>query len=76
MANNIDKVWEGISDSAKDLIKQLLTYKPEDRISAIAAYAHPWIQASDFTALGESKVQELMVNMGKFYVISRALLLY
>jgi serine/threonine protein kinase len=63
-------VWGSISESAKDLIKQLLTYKPTDRISAINAYAHPWIQANDFTSMDESKVQELMVNMGKFYVNS------
>lgn len=36
-------VWKTISKEAKDLIKKLLTYKPEDRISAEEALQHPWI---------------------------------
>jgi calcium-dependent protein kinase len=36
-------VWKNVSKEAKDLIKKLLTYKPEDRISAEDALLHPWI---------------------------------
>jgi calcium-dependent protein kinase len=35
--------WQDISVDARDLIKSLLTYKPEDRISAAEALQHPWI---------------------------------
>ena len=37
-------VWKTVSKEAKDLIKKLLTYKPEDRISAEDALQHPWFQ--------------------------------
>ena len=35
--------WRIISDEAKDLIKQLLRYNPNMRISAKEALKHPWI---------------------------------
>lgn len=37
-------IWKTITKEAKDLIKKLLTYKPEDRISAEEALQHPWIK--------------------------------
>ena len=37
-------IWKTVSKEAKDLIKKLLTYKPEDRISAEDALQHPWIK--------------------------------
>lgn len=39
-------VWGSISKDAKDLVKKLLTFEPEDRISAEEALLHPWIQAT------------------------------
>lgn len=47
----------------------MLTYKPEDRISAIDAYANPWVQAKQFSDMNETKTKELMGNIGKFVVI-------
>jgi serine/threonine protein kinase len=38
------KVWDVISDGAKDLVKQLLTYDKDKRISACEALTHPWIE--------------------------------
>ncbi|ORZ21711.1 kinase-like domain-containing protein [Absidia repens] len=35
--------WDDISDSAKDFIDGLLTYKPELRLTAEEALNHPWI---------------------------------
>jgi serine/threonine protein kinase len=41
---NLDsKFFGSISESAKDLITQLLTYKPTNRISAKDALSHDWI---------------------------------
>lgn len=36
-------VWKTVSKEAKDLIKKLLTFKPEDRISAEEALKHTWL---------------------------------
>jgi calcium/calmodulin-dependent protein kinase I len=35
--------WDGISDSAKNLIKQLLVVDPSVRISCAKIMDHPWI---------------------------------
>jgi len=36
--------WETVSAEAKDLVKQLLMYEPEKRISAKDALVHPWLK--------------------------------
>lgn len=36
--------WNKVSDEAKDLVKKMLTYKYEDRISAEEALKHPWFK--------------------------------
>jgi calcium-dependent protein kinase len=36
--------WSKISNEAKDLVKQLLTYDPKERISAKEALSHPWFE--------------------------------
>ena len=38
------KQWDSISDSAKDLIKRMLTLDPSSRITAEEALEHPWIK--------------------------------
>ena len=38
-----DACWANISDKAKDMINQLLTYDVDKRPSASAALQHPWI---------------------------------
>jgi len=39
-----DAVWSQISDKAKALITKLLTYDPDQRVSAEEALKHPWIE--------------------------------
>lgn len=36
--------WTDVSKEAKDLVKQLLIYDPENRITATNAMNHPWIK--------------------------------
>lgn len=52
----------------------MLTYNPEERITAIDAFANPWIQSKEFQDLNEIKTKELMSNMGKFVVRFLAML--
>jgi len=35
--------WNSVSESAKDLIRKLLSYDPTKRLSAEEAFNHPWI---------------------------------
>jgi serine/threonine protein kinase len=46
-----DPCWSNISDRAKDVINQLLTYDPDKRPSASAALQHPWV-----TEMSQSQV--------------------
>jgi serine/threonine protein kinase len=36
--------WDDISQEAKDLIKALLKVNPNERLTAVEAYDHPWMQ--------------------------------
>eukprot|EP00421_Protoceratium_reticulatum_P068336 CAMPEP_0168415366 /NCGR_PEP_ID=MMETSP0228-20121227/30197_1 /TAXON_ID=133427 /ORGANISM="Protoceratium reticulatum, Strain CCCM 535 (=CCMP 1889)" /LENGTH=457 /DNA_ID=CAMNT_0008429177 /DNA_START=9 /DNA_END=1379 /DNA_ORIENTATION=- len=37
-------LWRGVSEDAKDLIRSLLKYQPQDRLTAERALAHGWIE--------------------------------
>ncbi|KFK23371.1 hypothetical protein AALP_AAs49046U000400 [Arabis alpina] len=39
--------WPSISESAKDLVRKMLTKDPKKRISAAQALEHPWIKGGD-----------------------------
>jgi len=58
-----EEYWGGISQTAKDLIKGLLTVKPEKRLSAEQALAHPWIAAD--TASNTDILQTVIPNLRK-----------
>ena len=52
--NNADfkfpaKHWNGISESAKDLIRKMIVVDPNERMSIDAALAHPWFGIADAT---------------------------
>jgi calcium-dependent protein kinase len=42
------KEWRSISNEAKDLIRQMLTFDPMKRISALDALNHEWIKKKVF----------------------------
>jgi len=41
-----DARWQKVSDDAKDLIRKLIRAKPEQRLTAEQALAHPWLVAA------------------------------
>jgi len=41
-----DSVWDDISDSAKDLIRNLLVKDPQQRYTAAQCLDHPWVKGS------------------------------
>uniref|UniRef100_A0A0G4HAB5 Calcium-dependent protein kinase 1 n=1 Tax=Chromera velia CCMP2878 TaxID=1169474 RepID=A0A0G4HAB5_9ALVE len=54
--------WKNVDRRAKDLIKQMLTYDPEKRISAEAALQHPWIQEVSRQQKGGAVTSSQMKN--------------
>lgn len=37
------KIWDNISDEAKDLVKKMLAHDQNDRLTAREALQHPWL---------------------------------
>lgn len=61
-----DEDWDDISDSAKDLIKQLLAYNPTDRITAQKAIKHPWIVNMSKGQLDQKATRKTLINLRNF----------
>jgi len=61
-------VWDDISDSAKDLVFNMLSLDPKNRISATDALAHIWIVESleTNTAKAKEKIHAALDNFRKF----------
>jgi len=49
-----DHEWAGVSESAKNLIKKMLTFEPDKRISAYEALNDPWFDE----VLGTEKIHD------------------
>lgn len=65
----VGNVWEGVSDSAKDLINKMLKYSPDERISAQEAYSHPWL-ANKRSIKGKPRIiRNIMANLKNFHVL-------
>lgn len=60
------KVWDAISDEAKDLVTQLLTYNKDDRISAGDALTHPWIVKMCEAEIDSKVAKKALTNLSKF----------
>ncbi len=67
---DVDRIWDSVSDLAKDLIQKMLTYNPDKRISAAESYKHAWLQTKEMNPLSADRTQELISNLSKFYVLS------
>lgn len=44
------KIWDNISDEAKDLVKKMLTQDQNDRLTAREALQHPWLSVRNLAA--------------------------
>lgn len=64
----IGPIWEGISDDAKNLIKNMIKYPPEDRFNAQQAYSHRWIRGKAQSSVQPEVVEQLISNMKQFKV--------
>ena len=45
---NFDELFKGANPQAIDLVKKMLTYDPEDRITVQKALEHPYLKALHF----------------------------
>ena len=66
------KEWEGISEDAKDLIRKLLNKNNMDRLSAVKALQHPWIQNINnkkINFLSIETLQSITSNLFKYNVV-------
>jgi len=60
------KYWKGISDDAKDMVKQMLEVNPDERITAADALSSPWIHSEEkLTADLSNNMTELSEELGK-----------
>lgn len=61
-------VWDEISDSAKDLVAQMLTLDPSHRISAAQALNHPWFHeaSNEDSKQANEKLHAALDNFRKF----------
>jgi len=60
-----DSVWDDISDSAKDLIRNLLVKEPSKRFTAKQCLQHPWVKgaaANDNAILNVKKFRTELTN--------------
>jgi serine/threonine protein kinase len=55
--------WDSISDAAKDVVRGLLTFDPDKRLTARQALEHPWIRgrerSNSSAALGAGHMQQM-----------------
>lgn len=61
-----DGVWQVVSSDAKALVKKMLTYKYNDRVTARDALKDPWFTNASSTLVDKEIMQECMANLSKF----------
>lgn len=60
-----------ISKEAKDLVRKLLTFKPEDRINAAEALQHPWIEENSKIDICQHRTRKTLANLRNFQGTSK-----
>lgn len=59
-------VWREISNEAKDLICKMLTYPPENRLTAEQVFKHEWMQKKVHNELNPETAKTLLNNLTSF----------
>lgn len=66
------RLWEPVSDAAKDLIRKMLTMDPKSRVTAEHVFLSHWIQqAADDDKLDEDLLVERLHSLRSFASVSR-----
>lgn len=60
--------WAQVSPEAKDLVSRMLEYNPRQRISALDALKHPWIQENTKNEVNERLIRNTLINLKNFNV--------
>ena len=60
-------IWEDISEEAKDLIRKLLVKNQKNRLSAVEALSHPWIQNIDMKKINFLSIETLNAIVTNLY---------
>lgn len=65
--------FEKVSEEAKDLIRKMLRFRPDDRISSIEAVKHKWFDKmlNDLNRLNDSRDKRRSIPMGYIYSASK-----
>ena len=66
-----DKIWKDISSDAKNLIRGMLTYDPNNRMSAREALGHPWFKNAPDVAINIDLMKESLKNLLSFNAVQK-----
>lgn len=61
--STVSGVWTSVSNDCKDLLKRLLTQNPQQRLNALDALSHPWIQRLTTVDFDESTYNRTLFRM-------------
>ena len=65
--------WAGVSESGKDFVRQLLVFKPENRMTAAAAANHKWLasltERTEARPLQDSLPSEFLPSLRYFHTL-------
>lgn len=64
-----DKIWKDISADAKSLIKAMLTYEPNQRLSARETLSHKWFENAPDIAINIDLMKESLGNLLSFNAV-------
>jgi len=65
------EVWDNVSSSAKDLIKQMLSMDPAERIRAAAAAENSWVEQDAASTTGSGISPSTVANLRSFQALQR-----